>query len=461
MPTVIENTTTLTSINPLNGETVGHVPITPVGEVKDIVRAAHKAQEQWGAMTPAQRAAIIAPAAERFRQEADRLGTLMTREMGKIFSESRGEAIYVADSIPSTVEEIAKAVAPEEFENDEHQSTIFHDPLGVAACITPWNFPLAMPHSQIMPALIAGNAVVLKPSEETPLCAQAYADILNEFLPENVLQVVHGADEQGKALTAADVDLIVFTGSREVGKLIHAAASERLVRVILELGGKDPLIVLDGAEIDAAAEYATMNTFRNAGQACISTERIYVQDAIADEFIGAFVARAKALTIGDGLDEASDVGPMVNETQRAHVLAQLQDAAKQGATMPAGGVDHPDAFIRPTVITDVTDAMDIAREETFGPVTTVYRVKDADEAVALANDSPFALGASVFGPDELAYSVARRLTAGMVGVNQGLRGVAGMPWVGAKESGYGYHGSTDGHRLFCQTRVVSRPSRTP
>ncbi|MEQ9617015.1 MAG: aldehyde dehydrogenase family protein [Phycisphaerales bacterium] len=457
MPALAPNATTFASINPLNGEVVGEVPITPAGEVGAVVERARAAGKAWAAMTARERAETLKPAAARFAEEQGRLAELMTREMGKITREAISEASYIADSIPGSVDEMAAALEPTVLENETCVTTLYRDALGVAACITPWNFPLAMPHSQVLPALMAGNAVVLKPSEETPLCAQAYADILNEFLPEGVLQVVHGADEQGKALTASDVNLIVFTGSREVGKLIHNAASERLIRVILELGGKDPLVVLDGADVEAAAEYATMNTYRNCGQACISTERIYLQDGVADDFMKAFVKKVEALRIGDGLDEASDVGPMINAHQREHVIGQIDSAVKSGATIAVGGGDHPDAFVNPTVVDNVTHAMDIAREETFGPVATVTRVASVDEAVELANDTPFGLGAVVFGPEKTAYDVARRIDAGMIGVNQSIRGVGGTPWVGAKESGLGFHGSAEGHRQFAQVRVVSRP----
>lgn len=450
----------LASRNPLNGEVVGEVDVTPVDEIPAIVNASKSAQRAWSERPLAERADILGQASSRFKEEAEKLARLITLENGKVITESRLETEYIHSSIPEMLEEIVEALKPMEKCDDEHVSTIYRDPLGVAACISPWNFPLAMPHQQVIPALAAGNSVVLKPSEETPLCAQAYADILNEFLPPDVLRVVHGADAQGEALTHDDVDLIVFTGSREVGKKIHAAASDRLIRIILELGGKDPLIVLDGADIESAADYATHNTFRNTGQACISTERVYVETSIADEFIEAFVKKTESLGQGDGLDENNNVGPMINEKQRSHVIDQIERAVEQGATIASGGTDHMEGFVTPTLLTDVTHEMDIAKGETFGPVAAIIRVRDEDEAVELANDTPFGLGASVYGPLERAYTVARRLTAGMIGVNQGIRGVKGMPWVGAKESGYGFHSSPEGHRQFTQTRVVSRPRTT-
>ncbi|HUF75503.1 MAG TPA: aldehyde dehydrogenase family protein, partial [Longimicrobiales bacterium] len=316
--------------------------------------------------------------------------------------------------------------------------------------------PMSMPSWMLVPALAAGNSVVFKPSEETPLSGQAYADVLNEVLPENVLIVVHGADEQGKAIVASDVDMIAFTGSREAGKHILREASGTLKRVVLELGGKDPLIVLDDADIEEAAKFAAANSFRNAGQVCISTERIFVLDAVAEEFEKALAGIASAMKVGPGID-GSDVGPMVNTQQRDHVLEQLRTAVASGAKVLAGGNGHHDNFVTPTVLTEVSDDMDIAREETFGPVACVTRVKSVEEAIRRANDTEYGLGAVVFGGDqEKAALVARKLTAGMIGVNRAVGGAAGTPWVGARQSGFGFHKSKDGHRQFTQTRVVTR-----
>jgi succinate-semialdehyde dehydrogenase/glutarate-semialdehyde dehydrogenase len=297
--------------------------------------------------------------------------------------------------------------------------------------------------------------VVFKPSEETPLSGQAYANALNEVLPDDVLIVVHGADAQGKALVASDVDMIAFTGSREVGKHILREASEGLKRVVLELGGKDPLIVLEDADVEQAADFAAWNSFRNAGQVCVSTERIFVLDSVADAFERALADRAAALRTGNAR-EGADIGPMVNRRQRDHVLAQLDAAIASGARILTGGTAHEDNFVSPTVLTNVTDDMAVAREETFGPLACVSRVASEDEAVRRANDTPFGLGAVVFGTDpDRASRVARRLTAGMVGINRSAGGAHGTPWVGAKQSGFGYHKGRAGHRQFTQTRVLT------
>jgi succinate-semialdehyde dehydrogenase/glutarate-semialdehyde dehydrogenase len=308
----------------------------------------------------------------------------------------------------------------------------------------------------VLPALAAGNAVVFNPSEETPLSGQDNADILGEDLPPDVLITIQGADEQGKALVRSEVDLIAFTGSREVGKHILGAASGSLKRVILELGGKDAMIVLDDADLDEAAKFAAFNGFRNAGQVCVSTERVLVHEGVADAFLEKLAAEAEKMVMGNGLDGKTTLGPMVNPRQREHVIEQIRDAVTAGAKVMAGGVCHGEPFIVPTVLADVPDGSCVVRDETFGPVICVTRVSSDDEAVEKANATPFGLGAVVFGTDlERAEGVARRLTAGIIGINRACGGISGTPWVGAKESGYGYHKGRDGHRQFTQTRVVT------
>ena len=446
----------LKSYNPATGDLVGEVPITAPDDIPGIVERSRAAQPAWEALGHDGRAGLLMQAAESFLTRADELGRLITREMGKPLREAIGEAKSLAD-VKHELKEIQEALAPEIFEDGRDRSTVYHDPLGVCAAITPWNFPMAMPAWMVLPALAAGNTVILKPSEETPLCGQAYADVLNEKLPADVLIVVQGADDQGKRLVDSDVDLIAFTGSRETGKHILRAASRDLKRVILELGGKDPMIVLESADLEKAARFAAHNSFRNAGQVCVSTERIFVPEAIADRFEALLVEATASMTQGDGLDEGVKVGPMVNEHQRNHVLSQLEAAVSEGAEVLAGGSGHHDNFVTPTVLTGVTEEMSIATEETFGPVACVTRVESVEEAVQKANATHFGLGAVVFGEDgERTTQVARQLTAGMIGINKAVGGGAGTPWVGARQSGFGFHKSKDGHRQFTQTRVLSK-----
>lgn len=448
---------TLTSLNPLDGDVVGTVEITPVEEIPEIVARSRAAQAEWGRLPAGERAELLGQSVPTFKEKAGELAQLITREMGKPIRESSGEARGIGGGLQEELHEIVEALQPETLSKGSTLSTIHRDPLGVCAAITPWNFPLAMPNWMVLPALAAGNTVVFKPSEETPLCGQAYADILGTALPPDVLITVHGADDQGKALVRSPVDLVAFTGSREVGKHILQAAGGGLKRVILELGGKDPLIVLDDADLEEAAKFAAWNGFRNAGQVCVSTERIFVQEGVADDFLELLATEAQNNVVGDGLDRATTVGPMINARQREHVVKQIQEAMDQGARVVVGGIEEPAPFIAPTVLADVPEGLGITTEETFGPVVCVTRVDSGDSAVQKANASPFGLGAVVFGGDlDRAEGVARELNAGMVGINRACGGAPGTPWVGAKESGYGFHKGRDGHRQFTQTRVVSR-----
>jgi len=445
----------LKSYDPATGDLVGEVPVTPASEVCDVVARSRAAQPAWEALGLEARAETLLETAKIFAERVQEHGELMTREMGKPLKEGIGEAQSLG-MIEHELEEMVAALRPEIVEDGRLRSTVFHDPLGVCGAITPWNFPMSMPAWMVLPALAAGNTVLLKPSEETPLCGQAYADALNEVLPEDVLIVVHGADDQGKALVQSDVDMIAFTGSREVGKHILREASGTLKRVVLELGGKDPMIVLEHADIAKAAKFAAWNSFRNAGQVCVSTERIFVLDSVADDFEKALTDITAAMKVGPGMDD-SDVGPMVSARQKDHVLAQLDAAVAAGATVLVGGHGHHDNFVMPTVLTGITEEMDIACVETFGPVACVTRVSSVDEAVEKANDTHFGLGAVVFGTDEQkTAAVARRLTAGMIGVNRAAGGAVGTPWVGARQSGFGFHKSKDGHRQFTQTRVLTQ-----
>jgi len=451
------NSAQLVSIDPATGEAVGSVPTTPLEAIPRLVHQAREAQRGWGALSHAERAEVLRPAAERLKAEARRLGELASREMGKPLPEAIGEANYCADGMGAELDEIVAALSDVVREDARIRSILRHAPLGVCAAITPWNFPLLMPHQSVLPALVAGNTVLLKPSEETTLVACEYAKILNEFLPTGVLTPVFGDGAQGRALVVADVDLIVFTGSRETGKRILADAGPGLKRVILELGGKDPLVVLDDADLDAAAAFAVRNSFRNAGQVCVSTERIYVDAAIHEDFLRKMVERTNALKQGNPRDAGVQVGPMVSARQKAKVVAQIDAAVAAGATLVAGGEPREGNFVAPTILADVTHAMDVMREETFGPVACVQAFRSIDEALRLANDTPFGLGAAVFGRDlSRAEDVAARIHAGMVGINQGCGGADGCPWVGAKESGYGFHSGPEGHRQFAQVRVLSR-----
>jgi acyl-CoA reductase-like NAD-dependent aldehyde dehydrogenase len=445
----------LQSIDPATGDVVGTVDVTPTSAIADVVARARAAHVGWNARSLDERLALMRKASARLAERASDIGLLGTREMGKPLREMAGEAAGVADLLLSDLDEMATAFADDVQENERSRTTVYRDGFGVAACISPWNFPVLMPHTQIIPALAAGNAVVFKPSERSPLTGAAYAQCLIDVLPPDVLQIVQGDGEQGRALVQSDVDLIVFTGSRAAGVHILQAASGSLKRVILELGGKDPLVVLDDADLDAAATFAAGNSFRNAGQVCVSTERIYVQEGVHDTFVDRLVAVTKKMLVGDGKVEGTRVGPMVDGRQKAHVVAQVDRAVELGATIAYQGRRNDGNYVSPVVLTNISHDMPIAMDETFGPVACVIRVHDDAQAVALANDTPYGLGAVVFGAPDRARAVARQLTAGMIGVNQGIGSVGSTRWVGARQSGHGFHSGMEGHRQFAQVRVLT------
>lgn len=447
------------SLDPATLEPIGEVESTDVQDIGSVVERARAALPAWRGLGAEGRRDVLRRAQPLLNDQLESLARLLTQEMGKPLREALGEVRACARGLGEGLDEMVAALQPETLQDERTHTVCYRDPFGVAAVITPWNFPVMMPHGMVVPALMAGNTVVLKPSEETPLVAAAWAEILRSVLPGGVLQLVQGDEAQGRALVAADVDLIAFTGSREAGAQILSAAGPGLKRVVLELGGKDPLVVLDDADVEAAATFAVRNSFRNAGQVCVSTERIYVADPIADAFEARVIELARELAVGSGLEEGTDVGPMINARQKGHVLSQIRGALEQGAVLRLGGEEGRDNWLQPTVLTGVDHEMEIMRQETFGPVACVMRFSSDEEAIALANDTPFGLGAVVFSGDEArGLAVARRLEAGMVGLNRGVGGARGAPWVGAKQSGYGFHSGIEGHRQFAQVRIVSVPA---
>jgi len=448
----------LRSFSPADGTLVGELTAASQEHLQAAVRRARGAQNAWAELGLAKRVQLLREAGALAEARAKDMGALASREMGKPIREAVGEAVYAASLFASDLDEMAEAFADDRLDDGEVHTVRARDPLGVVACIAPWNFPVLMPHQQILPALAAGNTVVFKPSEETPLTGQMYADCLLEVLPENVLQVVHGGRDVGKALVQADVDLVVFTGSRAAGIHILGEASKDLKRVVLELGGKDPLVVTSTADVAKAAKFACRNSFRNAGQVCVSTERIYVHASVYDDFVAGLVDAAGKMTVGAPDEKGTRVGPMVHARQKELVEKQLDDAIAKGANVAFRGDKNDGNYLSPVVLTDVCDDMSIMTDETFGPVACVVKVDSDDEAIAQANNTPYGLGAVLFGEGDAAFALARRLTAGMVGVNQGVDGAQGSPWVGARQSGYGFHSGIEGHRQFAQTRIISRAS---
>jgi succinate-semialdehyde dehydrogenase / glutarate-semialdehyde dehydrogenase len=444
----------LESRNPVNQELIGKVLITNVEDINTIVEKSKIAQKKWKKIPIDERIQYLVKAAEQLIPEINRLAVLLSKEMGKDLNRSIGEVSGCAYDVSYRARDIKDAVKTQIFESSGMKTQMQYNPLGVCAVISPWNYPLAMAHWLIIPSLVAGNSVVFKPSEETPLIAQEYVDLFNKVLPKDLLQIIHGNEKQGKALVNSDVNLIAFTGSKDAGIDIMKNASSGLKRLIMELGGKDPLIVLKDANIDSAARFAVASSFENAGQMCTSTERVFVHRSIADIFESKVIQYARNYKVGPW-DEESDIGPIINKKQRNNILAQIEDACQKGAKIIFGEKQDKEGFILPTILTNVNNEMKVFQDETFGPIVSISYFDTNDEAIEKANDSEFGLGAVIYGKDGV-EEIAQELEAGMLGINQGLGSAGDTPWVGSKQSGFGYHGSPDGHRQFTQVKIITQ-----
>ena len=452
---------TFSDLNPATGESLAEIPITSERELADAVARARAAQPAWGALSVEERADCLRGLGALLEEHAEELADLATREMGKPRAQSLGEAKGWARHALVELEEVVEALQPERYESGDSVSTLVRAPLGVVAAITPWNFPIGMPLQILVPALAAGNTVVFKPSELVPLVGAKLAELIQRLVPAGVLELVQGDGSVGAALVASEVDMIGFVGSRETGMRIMQSASSGLKRLVLELGGKDPLVVMEDADLEAAADCAVRHSLRNSGQVCCSVERVYVAAPIAEEFERLVVERAKEWTCGDGSLEGTKLGPMVSELQRSKVAAQVDEALTGGARLAyRGEVPAGAGYYYPaTVLADVDEGLRISREETFGPVVslTVFSGSE-EEGVALANATPYGLGANVYTQDaERGLRMASRIHAGQVGVNQYLGSAPGLPWVGARQSGFGFLGGREGHRQFTVPKSISTP----
>ena len=456
----------LASVNPATLELVGSVPVTSPGSIPDLVRAAQAAHEGWAQRSHGERARLLLSVADVLLDRMDELAALITAETGKPLVESYAAELLVSlEHLTWLAGSSAAVLSPERVRYRQvylrhKRGWLVPRPVGVIAVIAPWNFPLAVPLTQVATAVAAGNAVIVKPAEETPLVGRWVGEAFRlAGAPEGLVTVAQGPGEDaGEALVAAPgVGRVIFTGSASTGRHVAVAAAQRLCPVTLELGGKDPMLVFADADLERAAGGAAWAAFTNCGQVCAGVERIYVEDRVHDAFVTRLLARARGLTIGRGDDPATDLGPLVSEEARARVESVVSDALGAGASLLTGGsrphLDLPGWFHEPTVVSIADNSHDIAREEVFGPVVTVASFESEDEAVGLANDSRYGLGASVWTRDrDRARRVASQLHAGSVWTNDHAYsyGACQASWGGVKESGYGRTHSKYG-LLECST----------
>jgi succinate-semialdehyde dehydrogenase / glutarate-semialdehyde dehydrogenase len=442
---------TIAVINPANGETVASVPHMGAAETKRAIDAANAAWPAWRKLPAKERAAILRRWSDLMLENADDLALLMTLEQGKPLAEAKGEVAYAASYFEWFGEE-AKRVAGETLASPwpDKRIVVTKEPIGVCAAITPWNFPAAMITRKVAPALAAGCPIVLKPAELTPLSALALAVLAERAgVPKGVFSVVIGDSKAiGGEMTGNPlVRKLSFTGSTAVGRLLMEQCAPTVKKISLELGGNAPFIVFDDADLDAAVEGAIASKFRNAGQTCVCANRLYVQDGVYDEFARKLAVAVGKLKVGDGREEGVTQGPLIEEKAVRKIEQHIEDAQAKGAKLLLGGKRHAlgHSFFEPTVLTDVTSDMLVAREETFGPLAPLFRFKTEDEVIAMANDTEFGLASYFYARDiGRVWRVAEAIESGMVGVNTGIISTEVAPFGGVKQSGLGREGSTYG-----------------
>lgn len=446
-----EDGSTIEVTNPFNGEVLGSIPSLSQSQIEKAVADSEQAQISWAAKTAAERATLLHKWADLIDENREDLAVLMTAEQGKPLKESRGEITYANSFIRWFAEE-GKRVYGDVIPSTKltQRITVLKQPVGVCAAITPWNFPSAMITRKAAPALAAGCTMIVKPATETPFSALALGELaIQAGIPKGVLQIVTGKSSIVGGVLTSDkrVHKLSFTGSTEVGRTLMAQCAPTIKKLSLELGGNAPFIVFDDADLEKAADGLITAKYRNAGQTCVCANRIYVQDTIKDEFLKIFLKKVAELSVGDGLKEGVDIGPLINQGALQKVTALLQDALNKGANLLAGGDvnDVSELTMNPTVISDITADMDIAHEEIFGPITTIFTFSDEAEVIKHANDTIYGLAAYFYSNDlARSWRACEGLDYGMVGQNTGILSTEVAPFGGVKQSGFGREGSKYG-----------------
>ncbi len=454
---------TLSVEDPSTGESLCDVADASSDDAKAALDAAVGAGPEWAQHAPRERGEILRRAFEAIVSRTDELALLMTLEMGKPLTESKAEITYGAEFFRWFSEQAVRidgryAVAP----NGQGRLLTMKQPVGPCLLITPWNFPLAMGTRKVGPAIAAGCTMVVKPAQQTPLSMLMLAQILEEAgLPGGVLNLItasSASETTGPLIDDHRLRKMSFTGSTEVGRRLMEQASGNLLRLSMELGGNAPFLVFDDADVDDAVQGAMIAKMRNIGEACTAANRFHVADAVADEFAEKLAERMGAMKVGRGTEDGVEVGPLIDDKQRAKVSELVEDARSHGAQVVVGGQARDGAgyFYDPTVLTDIPDEAELLREEIFGPVAPVKGFADEDEAIAAANDTEYGLVAYVYTSDlKRALRVVERLETGMVGLNQGMVSNAAAPFGGIKQSGFGREGGPEGLEEYLETKYVA------
>jgi succinate-semialdehyde dehydrogenase/glutarate-semialdehyde dehydrogenase len=446
--------------NPARGDVIAEVADLSRADVARAIDAAYTAQKDWAARTGKERAAILRTWFDLMVKHADDLATILTAEQGKPLPEAKAEVLYGASFIEWFAEE-AKRIYGETLPGHQRDKRIMviRQPVGVAASITPWNFPNAMITRKAGPALAAGCAFVARPAAETPLSALALGVLAERAgIPKGVLSIVPSkrSSEIGKEFCEnPKVRKLTFTGSTEVGRILLRQAADQVMKVSMELGGNAPFIVFDDADLDAAVEGAMLCKFRNNGQTCVCANRIYVQSGVYDAFAEKLAAALKKQKVGDGMEKGVTLGPLINDEAVEKVEEHLKDATAKGAKILTGGKRIEGHFFEPTIVTGATRDMDFATEETFGPLAPLFRFDNEDEVIELANDTIFGLASYFYARDlSRVWKVAEALEYGIVGVNTGIISTEMAPFGGVKQSGLGREGSRHGLDEFTEMKYI-------
>ncbi|MEL6451548.1 MAG: NAD-dependent succinate-semialdehyde dehydrogenase [Pseudomonadota bacterium] len=448
--------------NPARGDVIAQVADLTRAQVAQAIAGAEAAQKAWAKWTGKERAAVLRKWFDLMMEHQDDLGTILTAEQGKPLAEAKGEIGYGASFVEFFAEE-AKRIYGETIPGHQRDKriTVIKQPIGVAASITPWNFPNAMITRKAAPALAAGCAFVARPAELTPLSATAMGVLAQRAgLPDGVFQVVTTSDASGTGKEFCEnpaVSKLTFTGSTQVGRILLKQASEQVMKCSMELGGNAPFIVFDDADLDAAVDGAMLCKFRNAGQTCVCANRIYVQAGVYDAFAEKLKAAVEDLKVGDGFADGVTTGPLINDKAVEKVQTHLSDVVEHGGAVLTGGAPHAlgGGFFQPTIVTGVTQDMTVAHEETFGPLAPLFKFEDEDEVIAMANDTIFGLAAYFYANDlSRVHKVSEALEYGIVGVNTGIISTEVAPFGGVKQSGLGREGSHHGIDEFLEMKYV-------
>ena len=453
---LVAGAATVPVINPASGEPFAHAPVADVAMVNAAVEAANRAFGQWAASPPAQRKALLEQLAREMDAHAEELAQVLTREQGKPLRFARAEVTRAAQRIRDLLTlELADRVL-EQTPSGRIVDQVL--PLGVVAAITPWNFPVAMLVNKLAPALLTGNCVIVKPAPSTPLTTLKIGEICQRIFPAGVVSVIADRNDLGQCLSEhPGIAKVSFTGSTLTGRRVMASAAGTLKRITLELGGNDGALVLDDVDVADAARKVFAGAMMNSGQVCLAIKRAYVPERIHDEFCERLRQLADAAVVGDGMDPRTELGPVQNKAQFERVAALIRAAAATGRIIAGGeSLDRPGYFIPPTIVADLDEAAPLVAEEQFGPVLPVLRYSALADAIAAMNDSPYALGATVWTSDPArGADVATRLLAGTVWVNHHLDVRHDIPFRGLKQSGFGVELGVEGLNEFVQHRIVN------